>query len=89
MVISLVIVRIIVYILSIIIIGEKVDYPWYTQLKDIFPYLSVGVILFLTSLSFTIFISNIYFLGIIQIGFFFTSYYSIFRYMDRHYLLFN
>lgn len=89
MVISLVIVRIIVYILSIIIIGEKVDYPWYTQLKDIFPYLSIGIILFLTSLSFTIFISNIYFLGIIQIGFFFTSYYSIFRYMNRHYSLFN
>ncbi len=60
-------VRLIHYLLVVIVVGKRVDYPWTMQLKDMFPYIALSLLMVTCAFPLRLVIHNDYILLPLQI----------------------
>lgn len=74
MVLGLVVTRMFVYLFNIIAVGKFCDYALIAQLKDIFPYFLLSLLLFIALYPLSFIISNLFLLLVSQIALFAIAY---------------
>ena len=77
MVLGLVITRMFVYLFNLIAVNRYCEYSSYAQLKDIFPYFALSLVLFFSLYPLSFIISNLYILLTLQIALFAVAYFAL------------
>ena len=83
---GMVITRVVVYVVSIVCIGNRVGYPWYRQLLDIMPSCATALLMVCFAYPVSFFISNIYALFAVQVIVCILFYWLVNRYMQSEIL---